>query len=183
MADLKTVLREGILQDKPGPSIATEFSVLLPGTPDDHGTGVGLDAIVSQRWGWAIVHLNLAATLTREQHADYFVDAIIEGPYDWAVRPVCEFFYELDIGQFVTGSGLIGGIWQVKDNVAVDFGVRGARINDHTAGEIRVGVTFSFGLPKRLGLPAGRSAAALPSRAAPTSCCAAAQLGSSSVSQ
>jgi hypothetical protein len=145
MADLKTVLREGVLQDKPGPSIATEFEVLLPGTPDEHGTGVGVDAIVSQRWGWATFHVNVAAALTREQHADYFLDTIIEGPYDWAVRPVCEFFYEQEVGRFEEGSGLIGAIWQVKDNLAVDFAVRGARINNHSAGEIRAGVTFAFG--------------------------------------
>jgi len=147
-ADLKTVLREGVLQDKPGPSIGAEFSVLLPGTPNEHGTGVALDAFVSQRWGWATVHLNIAAALTREQHADYFLDTIIEGPYDWPVRPVCEFFYELDVGQFAAGSGLVGAIWQVKDNLAVDFGVRGARINDHTVSEIRAGVTFAFGVWK-----------------------------------
>jgi len=34
--------------------------------------------------------------------------------------------------------------WQVRDNLAVDFGLRGARVNDHTAGETRAGVTFAF---------------------------------------
>ena len=33
-----------------------------------------------------------ASTLTRERHADDFLDAIIEGPYDWVARPVSEFF-------------------------------------------------------------------------------------------
>ena len=68
--------------------------------------------------------------MTRDQHADYVLDTIIEGPHDWPVRPVSEFFYERDVGEFETRSGLIGAIWQVKDNVAVDFAVRGARIND-----------------------------------------------------
>src|SRR4051794_16886790 len=36
---LKGVLREGALQDKPGPSIATEFGILLPGINDEHGIG------------------------------------------------------------------------------------------------------------------------------------------------
>jgi len=35
---LKGVLREGSLQEKPGPSIGTEFGVLLPGINDQHGT-------------------------------------------------------------------------------------------------------------------------------------------------
>ena len=38
-AFLKGVLREGSLQEKPGPSVATEFGVLLPGVNDEHGTG------------------------------------------------------------------------------------------------------------------------------------------------
>lgn len=46
---LKTVLREGVLQDQPGPSIATEFGVLLPGINDQHGAGGSLTGILSQR--------------------------------------------------------------------------------------------------------------------------------------
>ena len=145
---LKGVLREGSLQEKPGPSIATEFGVLLPGINDQHGAGAVLNGIVSQRWDWGTVHLNAQIELTREQHADYFLDSIIEGPHDWPVRPVAEFFYESDVSVFRTGSALVGAIWQVRDNVAVDFGVRGARINGQTAGEIRAGVTFALGVTK-----------------------------------
>ncbi len=160
-ASLKGVLREGGLQEKPGPSIATEFGVLLPGVHDERGTGVSLAGIVSQRWNWGTVHFNAAAALTREQHADYFLDTIIEGPRDWPVRPVSEFFYERNVGQFRTRSALIGAIWQVQDNIAVDFGVRGARINDHAAGEIRAGVTFAFGVTKGPDLLSGLIATAL----------------------
>ena len=145
---LKGVLREGSLQEKPGPSIATEFGILLPGVNDEHGTGAILTGIVSQRWDWATVHLNAQIELTREQHADYFLDTIIDGPHDWVVRPVSEIFYERNVGLFRTRSALIGAIWQVQDNIAVDFGVRGARVNDRTAGEIRAGVTFAFGVTK-----------------------------------
>ena len=145
---LKGVLREGTLQEKPGPSIATEFGVLLPGINDQHGTGAVLNGIVSHRWGWGTVHLNAQIELTRQQHADYFLDSIIEGPHDRPVRPVAEFFYESDVSLFRTGSALLGAIWQVQDNIAVDFGLRGARINGQTAGEIRVGVTFAFGVTK-----------------------------------
>jgi hypothetical protein len=143
---LKGVLREGTLQEKPGPSIATEFGVLLPGINDQHGTGAVLNGIVSRRWNWGTIHLNAQIELTREQHADYFLDSIIEGPHDWPVRPVAEFFYERDVSLFRTGSALVGAIWQVQDNIAVDFGLRGARINGQTAGEIRAGVTFAFGV-------------------------------------
>src|SRR6516225_4298334 len=128
---LKAVLREGSLQEKTGPSVATEFGVLLPGVNDQHGTGAILTGIASQRWDWGTVHFNAQIALTREQqHADYFFDSIIEGPHDWVVRPVSEVFYESDVSVFRTGSALIGAIWQVNDNIAVDFGLRGARIND-----------------------------------------------------
>src|SRR5438105_1348640 len=104
--------------------------------------------LLVQRWECATVHFNTQVALTREQHADYFLDMIIEGPHDWTVRPVAEIFYERDIGLFRTRSALVGAIWQVRDNIAVDFAVRGARVNDHTAGEIRTGVTCAFGVPK-----------------------------------
>ena len=147
-AFLKGVLRDGVLQEKPGPSVATEFGVLLPGINAEHGTGASLAGIVSQRGDWGTVHFNMAVALTREQHADYFVGVILEGPHDWPVRPVAEIFYERDVGLFRARSALVGAIWQVQDNIAVDFGLRGARVNDHTAGEIRAGVTFAFGVTK-----------------------------------
>jgi hypothetical protein len=147
-AFLKGVLRQGVLQEKSGPSIATEFGVLLPGINTEHGTGASVAGIVSQRWEWGTVHFNGAAALTREQHADYFIGIILEGPHDWPVRPVAEIFYDRDIGQFRTRSALVGAIWQVQDSIAVDFGLRGARVNDHTAGEIRAGLTFAFGVTK-----------------------------------
>jgi hypothetical protein len=144
----KGVLREGSLQEKSGPSIATEFGILAPGINDEHGTGAVLNSIASQRWDWGTVHLNAQIALTQEQHADLFIDVIVEGPHDWVVRPVAEIFRERNIGQFQTRSALVGAIWQVQDNIAVDFGLRGARVNDHTAGEIRAGVTFAFGVTK-----------------------------------
>jgi hypothetical protein len=159
---LKWVLREGALQDKTGPSVATEFGLLLPGVNAEHGTGAILDGIVSQRWDWGTTHFNAQIALTRgQQHADYFLDMIIEGPHDWVVRPVSEVFYESDVSLFRTGSALLGAIWQVKDNIAVDFGVRGARVNDHTAGEIRAGVTFAFGVTKGPNLLSGLLATVL----------------------
>jgi len=158
---LKGVLREGNLQEKPGPSIATEFGILLPGINDEHGTGAVVNAIASQRWDWGTVHLNAQIALTREQHADYFLDTIIEGPHDWVVRPVSEAFYEQDVGLFRTRSVLIGAIWQVQDNIAVDFAVRGARTNAQTVGEIRAGVTFAFGVTKGPDILSGLVASAL----------------------
>ena len=144
---LKTVLREGGLQEQRGPSIATEFGVLLPGVRDDHGIGGSLAGIISQQWEWGTLHLNVMASVTRQQHADLFASVIAEGPHDWPVRPVAEVFGERDFGAFVTRSALIGAIWQVKDDISADLGLRGARMNGRNVAEIRAGITFAFGAP------------------------------------
>jgi hypothetical protein len=144
-AFLKGVLREGSLQDKTGPSIATEFGALLPGINADSGLGASLAGIVSQRWEWTTVHFNVATALTRDQHADLFLGTIIEGPYKWKVRPVAEFFYENEFGASHTVSGLIGAIWQVNDKLSFDIGLRHALTNGRHVDEILAGLTF--GLP------------------------------------
>ncbi len=143
-ASLKGVLREGSLQGKSGPSVATEFAVLLPGINDEAGTGGSAAGIVSQQWPWLTVHINAAFAVTRERHGDLFLDAIVEGPHDWAVRPVAEAFYEREAGGSTTTSGLIGAIWQVRDDLAFDIGLRSGRIDGHTFDEVRAGLTFSF---------------------------------------
>jgi len=143
---LKGILREGSLQGKPGPSIATEFGFLLPSINDDptSGTGGSLAGIVSQQWPWMTVHLNAAVAVTRQQTADTFVGLIVEGPRDWPLRPVAEVFYERDFGGVTTTSALVGAIWQVRDNIAFDVGLRGAQVNDQPLREVRFGVTFGF---------------------------------------
>jgi hypothetical protein len=144
---LKGVIRPGSLQDKAGPSIATEFGVLLPDSTIDSRFGASWAWIVSQRWGWGTVSLNAAAALTREQRGDIFLGAILEGPATWPVRPVAEFFYEREFGEFETFSGLIGLIWQVNEDLAFDVGVRHALTNARPVNELRAGVTFGFMLP------------------------------------
>ena len=57
-AFLKHVLQPGSLQDKTGPSIATEFGMLLPDSTGNSGIGARLAGIVSQRWDWGTIHLN-----------------------------------------------------------------------------------------------------------------------------
>ena len=69
-AFLKHVLQPGSLQDKTGPSVATEFGVLLPDSTGSSGVGASLAGIVSQRWDWGTIHLNAETALTREHHAD-----------------------------------------------------------------------------------------------------------------
>jgi hypothetical protein len=149
---LKHVLREGSLQDKSGPSVATEFGALLPGIGTEPGVGATVTGVVSQRFEWTTLHLNATATLTRDQHADGFLGVIVEGPSTWKVRPVAEIFYENEIGTAQTVSALVGAIWQVNDHLSFDIGLRHAVVGGQSASEIRAGLTF--GLPMLLGAPA-----------------------------
>jgi hypothetical protein len=145
-AFLKYVIRPGVLQDRLGPSIATEFGVLLPDSLGDSRAGASVAAIISQRWDWGTVHLNIAGALTRDQHPDLFTGIILEGPHKWTVRPVAEFFYEEEFGQAHTFSALIGAIWQVKENLSFDVGFRHAIVNGTDVDEVRAGLTIGFPL-------------------------------------
>ena len=151
-AFLKGVLREGSLQEKSGVSVATEFGFLLPDSRGDSRLGASLAGIVSQRWDWGSIHLNGAAALSRDHHADLFIGTIIEGPSKWTVRPVVEVFYEKEFGKSETVSGLVGLIWQVREDLSFDVGVRHAVTNGHPLNEVRAGVSFAFPLSRPLAM-------------------------------
>jgi hypothetical protein len=149
-AFLKTIVQQGVLQDRKGPSVAVEFGVLLPGFLGDEGYGAHLDGIVSQRWDWGTINWNLQGEYTRDHHADAFASAIIEGPDKWKGRPVAEFFYEEKMRVARTLSALVGAIWQVNDDLSFDVAVRHAIVNDAGAAgwrpvdEFRAGLTFAI---------------------------------------
>jgi hypothetical protein len=143
-AFLKYVLKPGGLQDQTDVSIATEFGPLLPEVNGDRGTGFSWGGIVSQRWDWGTAHFNVEANLTRDQQGEAFLDVILEGPANWKVRPVLEVFYDKVWTQTETYSGLVGAIWQVRDNLSFDAGFRYALVNGRPVNEIRAGLTFGF---------------------------------------
>jgi hypothetical protein len=162
---LKRVVIPGSLQDKAGPSVATEFGLLLPDSTGKSSAGASLAGIVSQRWDWGAIHLNAAAELTRDQHANLFAGSIFEGPSNWTVRPVAEVFYEREFGQSETISGLVGLIWQVRDDLAFDVAFRHALTNGQPVNEVRAGVTFGFSLlPVGMSRPTAADVNPLPSR-------------------
>lgn len=154
-AFLKHVVVPGSLQDKTGPSVATEFGVLLPDSIGASGVGASLAGIVSQRWDWGTVHFNAQTALTPDHHGDIFFSTIIEGPSKWKVRPVAEIFYENELGEEETISGLIGLICQVRDDLSFDVAFRHALTNGHPVNEVRAGLTFGFPL-RALDSPSAR---------------------------
>lgn len=145
---IKTVLREGALQDASGPSIAAEYGFLLPEVHGESGTGASLAGIVSQRWKAGTLHLNAALAWNREHEPDVFLGAILEGPYSWNVRPVAEIFSEQALGGPRTSSTLVGAMWRAREDLMLDLGLRFAHSGDELIREVRLGLTWTFSLKK-----------------------------------
>lgn len=141
---IKHVLREGVLQDKPGWSIATEYGFLLPATRGQSGTGVSVAGIASQRGSAGTIHLNTVASYSREHRPELFLGAIIEGPHEWPLRPVAEIFSDRTSGGDRTRSRLIGAIWRMREGLSFDVGIRNARTDSDSIHEFRLGFTWSY---------------------------------------
>ena len=141
---LKGVLRDGVLQEKRGISIATEFGALLPGINGDSGVGASMAGIGSLRTNGLTIHLNANVSVTRQGNPDLFLGTIVEGPIDWPVRPVAEAFYEREFSVSESASMLVGVIWQARSNRSFDFGLRSATVNNRHVSEIRAGLTYGF---------------------------------------
>ena len=151
---LKKVLREGVLQEKTGPSVAAEASVLLPAIHGDDGVGAEATLIASERWEAATVHLNGAVAWTRAHAPGAFAGLIVEGHDAWTLRPVAEVLVEGERDVPVSVSGLVGAIWRLSEELSIDGGLRLARSGGANTTEIRAGLTWSFGV----GFPRGDAA-------------------------
>lgn len=139
---VKAVLREGALQDKPGPSIALEAGLLLPGVPAFTGTGASLAVIASQRWSAAVMHVNVMAERSRAGTFDLVAGTIVEGPMSWIVRPVVEAW--IARAEKETTSSLLGGaIWRVRAGLSLDGAIRVTPMPERSAFEVRLGLTWA----------------------------------------
>src|SRR5262249_44231868 len=132
------------LQDRSGLSVATEVGSLLPETGPDTGFGASAALIVSQRAGIGAAHLNGGAFLGRTHHPGAFAGLILEGPFEWPVRPVVEGFFEREFEVETIGTGLVGFIWRAKDNLSFDGAFRAGQAADATLVEVRAGLTWGF---------------------------------------
>jgi hypothetical protein len=140
----KTVVREGVLQGLPGPSVAVEVGALLPTVPLAGGVGAAVTAIASERWPALAIHLNAEGDYTRDGTFAFIGGFIVEGPDAWTVRPVGEFFLSHQTDLPVTLSGLAGAIWRAWPHLAFDAAGRLAEEGGEREVEIRAGLTWSF---------------------------------------
>ena len=90
------------------------------------------------------VHFNEWPSYTREHNLDLYSGVIVEGPHEWALRPVSELYVEKEFNGDLTESLLVGAIWTVRESFVLDLGVRGARVGEDSAAEVRLGFTWSI---------------------------------------
>jgi len=147
---LKAVVKEGLLQEREGVSVAVELGPLLPSTrPEERRLGFEGIGIVSHRVSPFIFHLNAGGGVDREGTRPFAVWGLIaELPVVPQLRLVGEVNGESVHGQAANNSALLGVLWQSPlPNVVFDAGIR--RGFSHGAPDwlFTTGVTFSFPLP------------------------------------
>ena len=144
---VKGVLREGVLQDKSGVSIAVEIGPLLPSTQkDQHHFGFEGIGIASAKLGPFTFHVNAGLGVSRSTGALSGIWGVIgELPLWNGLRLVGEVDGEKPSHETQADSGLIGMIWQPwpSRNIAFDGGIR-RTFTGVPAWQVTLGVTFGF---------------------------------------
>jgi len=146
---VKGVLREGILQEKSGVSIATEVGLLLPSTEKvQRHFGFEATGIASAKLGPFTVHVNAGLGVARSTGELTGIWGVIgELPIWNGLRLVGEVDGEKPRRESQADSGLIGMIWRPwpSKNIDFDVGVR-RTFTGAPAWQVTMGVTFAFSL-------------------------------------
>ena len=147
---VKGVLREGVLQDKPGLSIAVEAGALLPSTlPHEHGVGLEAIGIVSGKVAPVTVHVNGGGGLDRDDRHAFGVWGVIA---ELAVHPKLRLVGEVN-GETIqdarpNNSAQLGVIWQpTSANLFLDAGVRHRISQAAPEWQFTMGLTVGFSFP------------------------------------
>lgn len=146
---LKGVLREGILQQREGPSIALEAGLLLPSSvEDERNTGFEAIAIVSDKVDPFLLHFNLGGGIDRASETPFVLWGVIgEFELGAALRLVAEINGESLEHEQPNASVLVGAIWQLPaSTTSLDVGVRRGISNAADWG-FTIGLTFDVSTP------------------------------------
>jgi len=144
---LKAVLREGVLQEKPGVSFAVEAGPLLPSTGREEKK-VGFEAvgIISGELSPVMLHLNLGGGVDRMENNPFVTWGLIaELPVVPKFRVVGEIDGENTKGKSADTSALIGFIWNPPlRNLSIDAGIRRGISGAAPNWMFTAGLTFGF---------------------------------------
>lgn len=146
---LKGVLKEGILQEKSGVSIAMEAGPLLPSTlPHQRGAGFEAIGIVSGRISPVTIHVNGGGGVDRRDARPFAIWGVIG---ELAVAPTLRLVGEVNgestRGELPDNSALLGFIWQAASGVFLDAGIRHGISRAAPDWQFTLGLTFGFSLP------------------------------------
>jgi hypothetical protein len=146
---LKGVLKEGVLQDKPGVSVAVEAGPLLPSTlPREHRVGFEAIGIVSGKLALVTLHLNGGGGSRPDRAAIRYLGCHrrAAAPFEASARRRGQ--GESTQGERPNNSALLGLIWQpTAKNLSLDIGVRHGISRAAPDWQFTLGLTFGSSLP------------------------------------
>ena len=145
---VKGVVKEGVLQEKPGLSVAVEAGLLLPSTrPREHRVGFEATGIVSGKLAPVTVHLNGGGGVDRAGRVFGIWGVIGELPVHSKLRLVAEVNGEITERDRPNNSALLGVIWRpTSKNVSLDAGVRHGMSRAAPDWQFTIGLTFGFSI-------------------------------------
>ncbi len=147
---LKWVMRDGVLQERPGPSIAVEFTVLLPTLRNEDRPGGEVIAILSNTGFGFTYHLNLGPIVEPAgSEPGIMWGLILEHAVRGGLRAVAEFNGESVRRSPTDASALVGAIWDVPapwplNELSFDVGVRHGLSRAAADWGGTAGLTFAF---------------------------------------
>jgi|SRR5688572_13275646 len=140
---LKGIVREGVLQSRPGPSVALEAGPTLPETSEDQdGIGWETMAILSTSLGAFLFHVNAGGGMSREGDALGLWGLIVERPLGSGVRVVTEWNGEALSAHPEEQRFLLGCIWESTFlPLSLDLGLRRGLAGNAPEWELTTGLT------------------------------------------
>jgi len=147
---LKWVVRDGVLQERPGPSIAVEFTVLPPTLRNEDRPGGEIIGILSNTGFGFTSHLNLGPVVDPAGSEPGFMwGLILEHAVGRGLRAVAEFNGESVRRSPTDASALVGAIWDVPapwplNELSFDVGVRHGLSRAAADWGGTAGLTFAF---------------------------------------
>lgn len=151
---LKGILKEGILQQQDGVSVAVEAGPLLPSAAaEQNGFGFEGVGILSGEWRRVMYHLNLGGGVNRQKANPFVLWGVIgEISLLPSLRLVGEVSGESIKEKIPDNSVLLGFIWQPpSSSVLLDGGVRKSLSTGAPDWLFTTGLTWSFPLASTHG--------------------------------